>query len=157
MASKIFIYPKDEPKRAELIRQLALQPKMFQAVIAKYGRDLPSDANLAAYLQIDLHFTEDACPTMIKALRHAIALAGVDASPPPGDTEGDDAHSEATMNSGQSDAPDAQTPKNPPQPPWGQNQIPRPHQERHVLEARRGVLGRGHPHRQASPPESWRS
>jgi hypothetical protein len=113
-ATKLLIYPKHEPKRVALVRQLAMQPKMFQAVVQKYGMDLPSDENLTAFLQLELGFTADACPTMIRVLRHSIAVAGavgdVDAKPPPGDTPKEAAPGDALMPPPAPPPQQAQTP-----------------------------------------------
>lgn len=96
-AAEIIVLPEGEPRRAEALRQLAMQPRAFQQVIAKYGTSLPSDASLSAYLQLDMGFTPDACPVFIAALKHALEIAGVDGSVKFEENGGLDSSQEATM------------------------------------------------------------
>lgn len=79
-AKAVFVYSEAEPKRAEIIRRLAMQPKVFQQLRAKFPVSLPSDENLAATLQLEMDFRKEACPTLIKVFRHALQYGGVDGS-----------------------------------------------------------------------------
>lgn len=113
-AKAIFVYPENEPKRAELLRRLAMQPKVFQQLRARFPASLPSDENLAATLQLEMDFTKEAAPALIKVYRHALQFAGVDGDSDATETYDPEAQEEAPI-SGMGSGADAQ--KQPPPPP----------------------------------------
>lgn len=77
-AAYVIVYPEGDLKRATLLQQLPLRPKVFQDLLVKFGASLPSDANVAAHLQFEMGFTAEACPTLLKAFKHAVEVSGVD-------------------------------------------------------------------------------
>jgi hypothetical protein len=86
-ANAIFIFPEGSPERESRIKSLAMLPLIFKEVLKRFPSGLPTDENLAAKLQHEMGFTEDAVGPFIKALRAAMATAGVDRLPGTADTE----------------------------------------------------------------------
>lgn len=83
-AQFIFLHEEDNDDRAEKIRQLAMKPVLFGDVIKRFGVPLPSDATLRAKLQHEWKFASSAAAdTFIRALRHAVEIAGASAVAPP--------------------------------------------------------------------------
>jgi hypothetical protein len=94
-ANAVFIYPQGTPERETRIKSLAMRPAIFKEVLKRFPNGLPADDNLAAKLQHELGFTEDAVGQFIKALHSAMATAGVDRLPPDADTSEEVVTSEA--------------------------------------------------------------
>jgi hypothetical protein len=67
----------DSKERAELIKQMALTPKIHQQLWEKWGNDLPSDAQLRHTLLLDwpVPFNENAVDGFIREYRDTIAFA----------------------------------------------------------------------------------
>ena len=102
----------DFKERTELIKQMALAPKIHQQLWEKWGNDLPSDAQLRHTLLLDwpVPFNENAVDWFIKEYRDTIAFAKLTESdklaPADAAAVSDDAgHDEVASSSKASDPP----------------------------------------------------
>ncbi len=90
-AYAIFVMPEEDPKRAEIVKKLALLPSIFQELLAEYSDGLPSEANLRTNLLLRRKFTESAADSFILAFKETMALIGgapTQTKPPPEETRG---------------------------------------------------------------------
>lgn len=77
-AHTIYIAPPDLPERKNLIAQLAMRPNLFREVLSQFPDGLPSDSLLRFRLMQQWEFSSSkAADTFIRALRDAIAVAGL--------------------------------------------------------------------------------
>lgn len=72
-ALTILVDPKESPERAKAIIHAAFKPALFNELQQQYGRTLPSDENLRAYL-LKRGFNQQAVDTPIRAYRETIEL-----------------------------------------------------------------------------------
>lgn len=97
-AHAIFLFPVGSPERELRIKALAMRPPIFREVLRRFPGGLPSDETLHAKLQHDMGFTAEAVVPFVKALRAAMAVAGVDHLDESADTGADTVpHEAATM------------------------------------------------------------
>ena len=93
----------DSAERAEAITRAALLPSIHREMWDKYGRELPSNANLKHFLCLQKGFTESAADGLIKQFRTTFAFARLEAPDSllanGRDSNGDDAgESVSTLN-----------------------------------------------------------
>jgi hypothetical protein len=84
---KILHLPEDSDERANLIREAALNPPIFQKIVAHYQGEIPSDAALRSHLILQEKFNPDSVNQFIRVFRQTITVA----NPSPDDyTVGDE-------------------------------------------------------------------
>lgn len=77
-AWKILIDPdKSSLYRFEIIKKLALLPKIHAELWNKYGKELPSDANIKRYLVMDRGFNSNGVDDFIKQYKRTISFSGL--------------------------------------------------------------------------------
>jgi hypothetical protein len=80
-AVRIIHEPKDSDKRAQSLRDCALNPAIHQKLWEKFGGNLPkSDQIIRSFLIVDHGFTEDAATQLITEYRATFKYAGLDGS-----------------------------------------------------------------------------
>ena len=67
------------PERINLIKRLAITPKIFQELYEKYGTELPNLATVAYYLEVERGgFTDQSARALISVYRETIVFAGLE-------------------------------------------------------------------------------
>jgi hypothetical protein len=98
-AIKILLDTRDGIKEKAL-SEAAFSPKLYADLRRKWGGDLPSDANMASYLTVDLSFNPSSVTSVLAAYKETLALVEEQAS----DTLSDvDADKNEPTNTGEED------------------------------------------------------
>ncbi|MGA9994903.1 MAG: hypothetical protein WBP93_05785 [Pyrinomonadaceae bacterium] len=72
---RILHLPEESEERTRLIKESALNPPLFQRVLAHYQGELPSDAALRSHLVLEEKFNPDSVEQFIRVFRETISIA----------------------------------------------------------------------------------
>jgi len=76
-ALRLVIDPTPSPERDKLLQEAALRPQLHAALWEKYGRNLPTERELTAYLVADEKFNKKVVSLFLKEYRETLEYAGL--------------------------------------------------------------------------------
>lgn len=88
----------DDPDRMEILKDMALRPKIFKEIVDYYPGQLPNDATIEKYLKVSKDFNPEAVRPLIRDFRLTYQFANLEKSGTLSEENGDGAAGQAALD-----------------------------------------------------------